>query len=446
MSGRHENRQRGRSEHRHHGDSHRGHSDDSRHRHDRGHDQDRERADDRRRDRDRERDGDSDNERQKSAPAKARGALRDPKLVSIFSVCGSYFVDVLFNHMYNAARPTVDSSITDEYRQNASAYMIGVKSDSKCYHTVIQNLHQYFINHTRLTTMTFSDFVDKVVSCFVPASYFMQMTADEKDEILSSVICELVSGLVVHCTSADMLRRVIDTRDTEAVVTIRMMQEKAITIQEQKRDAIHNDFLRQVGQPRETVPAHMVEKLKKALRQLAREKADEATRADEAEDEIEGLLEELDEVRDEVRRLRERESKYKRALELLRNLQTPEGRAELQRLQTQPRYDRIAETKERRPQKPTDDQHGPPPTERIAENRIGKESAEARATEPFERGAKPSGGFTFRSAPLAALTRRTPATLGRTAEDVSVSKTDNMAQVHEVNGDTDEGMGIQWKD
>jgi TolA-binding protein len=434
MSGRHENRRHAREDRLHRSDGRRGHGAEGQHHRDRG----RERGDERRRDRDREPGGGSDNERPGEAPAKARGALRDPKLASIFSVCGSYFVDVLFNHMYNAARPTGNSSITDEYRQNASAYMIGVKSDAQCYHTVVQNLHQYFVNHTRLTTMTFSDFVDKVVSCFVPGSYYVQMTAEEKDEILSSVICELVSGLVVYCTAADMLRRVIDARDTETAVTIRMMQEKAVAIQEQKRDAIHNDFLRQLGQPRETVPVHLVEKMKKALKQLAREKADEGARADEAEEEVGGLQDEVDDLREEVRRLRAREAKYRRALELLRNLQTPEGREELQRLQTQTRYDHIAE---RRPPPRTEDR-GPPPSERIAENRGGKENGG-----PAEGRAKSPGGFTFKSAPLAALTTRK--SLGSSGGPRGAApgepKTDNASQAHEGGG-ADEDMKIAWAD
>lgn len=358
--------------------------------------------------------------------------------------------------MYNAARPTGNSSITDEYRQNASAYMIGVKSDAQCYHTVVQNLHQYFVNHTRLTTMTFSDFVDKVVSCFVPASYYMQMTAEEKDEILSSVICELVSGLVVFCTSADMLRRVIDARETETAVTIRMMQEKAVAIQEQKRDAIHNDFLRQLGQPRETVPALMVEKMKKALKQLAREKADEEARADDAEEEIEGLQDEIDDLQAEVRHLRERVAKYQRLVELTRGLQSPEGRAELQRLQTQPRYDRIAETKDKRQRA---DDRGPPPPERIAENRGGRENGGHME----ERGAKPPGVFNFRPAPLAALTSRpeqrgnprpqVPNSSRAAAEEATSgaweAKGTPASQTPFQDGDTGDtggGLGIRWAD
>jgi len=265
------------------------------------------------------------------------------------------------------------------------------------------------------------------------------MTAEEKDEILSSVICELVSGLVVYCTAADMLRRVIDARDTETAVTIRMMQEKAVAIQEQKRDAIHNDFLRQLGQPRETVPAHLVEKLKKALKQLAREKADEEARADEAEEEAGGLQDEVDDLREEVRRLRAREAKYRRALELLRNLQTPEGREELQRLQTQGRYDHIAE---RRPALRTEDR-GPPPPERIAENRGGKENGG-----PAEGRTKSPGGFTFRSAPLAALTTRKSLGSGGGPRGAAPEepKSDNASQAHEVSGGADEEMKIPWAD
>lgn len=50
----------------------------------------------------------------------------DKRLISIFDVVGSYFVDVLFNHIYNASKIKVanNSSITDEYKKNVQAYIL----------------------------------------------------------------------------------------------------------------------------------------------------------------------------------------------------------------------------------------------------------------------------------------------------------------------------------
>ena len=56
---------------------------------------------------------------------------------------GSYFVDVLFNHIYNASKIKVanNSSITDEYKfKNVQAYIIEIK-------IIIIAIHQLYANY-----------------------------------------------------------------------------------------------------------------------------------------------------------------------------------------------------------------------------------------------------------------------------------------------------------
>lgn len=260
---------------------------------------------------------------------------QDAKVLSIFEVFGSYYVDVFFNHLHATARKTTANgeAVTDKYRAHAQAYLIGVKNDKHLYHETVQGVHRYFAAHG-YSTWTFAELVDRVVGCFVPAEYFRQMKTVDKDEILSSVVCDLVGHLATYSTSTDLLRRVIDLHDAEAPTTIRMMQDACVSAQIQKRDEIHNKFISRLGQTREGVSAEMFEKLKRALRQLAEEKAEAVQRAERAEDKIE-------ELRDRLAGEAEVGRKLRRAVELL--TAERQGRAVQAGAGGVPNPDRLAE-------------------------------------------------------------------------------------------------------
>ena len=198
----------------------------------------------------------------------------DPKVISVFEIIGAYFTDTVFNHVYHSAKTNITnkSSLTDEYVKRINAYVIGVKNDSRCYIDVIQGVHKYFISTTRYTTLSFAEFVDRIVGVCVPEEYFRQFSPSDKDEILSSVVCDLVSNIAVFTTRPDMLRRIIDDHTKSPEVTIRMIQDAAVNSLITKRSILHNKFLKKMGQSRETVSMDIVEDMKKALRRLVSEK------------------------------------------------------------------------------------------------------------------------------------------------------------------------------
>lgn len=161
----------------------------------------------------------------------------DKRLISILEVVGSHFVDIYFNHVYNSSQTKLKAggSLTDEYTRQIRAYITGVKTDEQLYRTVIQGLHRYFQNATRFSALSFTDFVERIVSQFIPPEYYGQFKTQEKDETLGSIVADLVSGLGVYISSSDMLRRVIDEHNLNTNVTIRMLQDQAITILLNKR-------------------------------------------------------------------------------------------------------------------------------------------------------------------------------------------------------------------
>jgi hypothetical protein len=235
---------------------------------------------------------------------------QDSWTLSLFEVVSAYFCDTLYNHLYNSARAGVapGSSVTDEYSRRALAYVNGVKSDKQCYGEVVQGVHKYFTSMTRYATLGFSRFVDQIVQVCVPDEYFGQLTSGEKDEILSSVLCDLVANLAAFATTHDMLRRIIDGHDREPAVTIRMLQDAAVGALIAKRAAVRNQFLRKAGQARDHVSLDVAEDMKRALRQLVKEKAEAVARANK----LEAAL------ADQQREAKTREAKFLKLIGLLR--------------------------------------------------------------------------------------------------------------------------------
>jgi hypothetical protein len=247
-----------------------------------------------------------------AAPTEAKFLNRDPRLVSTMQVVGSYFVDTFFNVIYNSARQSAKAagSVTSEYTKSLNTYVVGVKTDARCYGEVIRDVHQRFVTTTRHSSLTFADFVDRIVSAYVPESYHKALNNEDKDELLSSIVCDLVSGLAVYCTTADLLSRIIDYHDEQHQVTIRMMQEQAVDIQLMKHTEMHNSFLQKIGQARSVVPMDIVADMKKALRRLVREKT-------EIEAENSDLTDQVERLRGKVREGRAREAKFQRLVELM---------------------------------------------------------------------------------------------------------------------------------
>jgi hypothetical protein len=229
----------------------------------------------------------------------------DRKLISILEIVGSHFVDIFFNHVWASAHTNLKSgtSITDEYTRRVKAYILGVKTDERCYRDIVTRLHEYFRATTRYTTLSFSDFVERIISQFIPLEYYDLLNAAEKDETLGSVIADLISGLGTYVTRPDMLRRIIDEHDLQPKVTIRMIQDQGVTVLLAKRSVIHNNFLRKIGQATDTVSSEIVDDLKKALVKVVKQKAEIAVALKNTSRTVKVLEDELSASREHVVKL-----------------------------------------------------------------------------------------------------------------------------------------------
>ena len=253
---------------------------------------------------------------------KSRRASHDPAIISILEIVGAYFVDKYYNDVYATAAALVKrsgGSLTDEYVRSVKFYIVGVKSDEKSYHKIVQELHEFFKKKTSVT-LTFPDFVERIITKFVPKEYHDLYQDEEKDETLGSIIADLVSGLGVYVTKEDILRRIIDMHESQFRVTIRMIQDHALTLLLSKRTEIHNKYLQRVGQTRGVISIEVVDGLKKTIRKLLKEKVHVQSRLDEAEDYV-------DDLKAKVAAMKGREAKYRRLIELLQIEVTKGARA-----------------------------------------------------------------------------------------------------------------------
>ncbi len=258
----------------------------------------------------------------------------DSHTISTFDIIGSYFVDTIFNHIYNNANVNLgkNSSLSDEYIRRIQAYVLGVKNDSRCYNDMIQNIHKYYMKTTRFSTLSFGEFVDKIVGICIPDEYFRQCTPQQKDEILSTIICDLVSNLGVYATQPAVITKIVDNHHITPDVTVRLLQDTSVSFLINMKTTLSNKFLQKESQARETVSTDTLEDMKKILRKLVREKADLIAKLKDTEDEL----------RETSRNAKHREAKLLKMIDMLKRAST-EGAASVGAALTVPRRDTLAE-------------------------------------------------------------------------------------------------------
>ena len=248
------------------------------------------------------------------------------KTDSVFEILAAYATDTLFNHIYGSACVSkgAGDSLRDEYARCVKAYVVGVKTDRKCYASVAQGMHRFFMNATRYSTLGYADFVDQVVGVCVPEEFFGQLSSSDKDELLCSVVCDLVSSAGVAATTPDMLARIVDGHARAPGATVRALQDLAVSALIAKRSTLHNQFLKKVGQVRDVVSTEALSDMRQAIQRLVMEKTAEAARANLAEKVAFTLKARLDQTTGEYEKSRGREVKLRKVVDLLRLQGAPE--------------------------------------------------------------------------------------------------------------------------
>ncbi|MDE2097673.1 MAG: hypothetical protein KGL39_10530 [Patescibacteria group bacterium] len=208
----------------------------------------------------------------RTTPGYHGGDSGDEKLSQVFDIIATYFVDVVANHVYQHARATSGNApekFADAYREALHSYAIGVKSDKEMNRSTLDNLHKYYANFYK--GEAYAQFVDGVVRHFVPREYFEVMTAENKDDTLNYAVCALVSELATYVTSPEGV--------AAARAGPRAIQDRGVAILRTKRDELFNRCMKRDTGATGLVSGDIVDRMKGAMRKLAKEKIAAQARA-----------------------------------------------------------------------------------------------------------------------------------------------------------------------
>ena len=238
----------------------------------------------------------------------------DRRLISVLEILGAYFTDTYFNYIHTSANNyvKVGKSLTDEYVRQVNTYVHALKTDKGSFQKIVTDLHRYFQRCTQHSTISFADFVDRIVKHFIPPEYYDLLKIPEKDENLGIILADLVASLGTYATSPEILPRIIDNRQSYTQVTIRMLQDEAVQILLSKRSEIHNKFLSRIGQAKDSVSRDVVEGMKKAIKKLMRENVKQ-------KEELYKTQERLKMAEEDLRDSKKKEAKYRSLIFMLKS-------------------------------------------------------------------------------------------------------------------------------
>jgi hypothetical protein len=190
----------------------------------------------------------------------------DPKIITIYEILGSYFTDILFNHIYLTSKNT--KNVIDEYVKNVKNYVSGLKNNIEYYNKIVKEIHQYFLKNVgkKFTDLTFANFIYRIVSISVPEDHYSQLTHSDKEDIFSNIVCELIAHLAAFVTTHNMLQLIIVQHTKNSKTTIRSIQDSAVNFLIEKRALLHNKFVKTVGEVKEHTSVAFTEDLKKLLK------------------------------------------------------------------------------------------------------------------------------------------------------------------------------------
>jgi hypothetical protein len=218
-----------------------------------------------------------------------RGAPHDPKITHLYEVVGSHFVDLVYNSIYSVAdkawKDRKYQSVTDAYLESLKALITQMKTDPDSYAQIIQGLYAYArdLPGAHVNARSYTAFIDRIAGTLFPGEMFESTRDNDRDEVVSSAMCDLVAGLGAFATAPHMINSVVDSTARNTSV-VHVLQNHAVATLFETRTTIHNKFLGEVTQAKGTASLDHVNRLTTAIRKLATEKAaleDQAAEANE---------------------------------------------------------------------------------------------------------------------------------------------------------------------
>lgn len=208
----------------------------------------------------------------------------------LYEAIGTHFVDLFVNAVHSAAQKSFQdrksASVTDAYRTCVQAYVTSNKTNPDVYKRTLENLLQYVKNIHQFSFMTYTQMVDRLASTLIPDDMFSATRDENRDEIVSTAICDLIASLGKYVTQSEVIERVI-TPKLRTVDTVATLQNFALNAMNSTRDRMLNKFLGQVTQAKDSVSLAHVNKLNDAIRKLATQVAEKNEQLAACEEELE---------------------------------------------------------------------------------------------------------------------------------------------------------------
>lgn len=272
----------------------------------------------------------------------------DPKIITIYEILGSYFTDILFNHIFLTAKNT--KNVIDEYVKNVKNYVSGMKNNMEYYNKIVKEIHQYFLKNVgkKFTDLTFANFIYRIISISVPEDHYSQLTHSDKEDIFSNIICELIAHLAAFVTTHNMLQLIIVQHKNKAKTTIRSIQDSAVNFLIEKRALLHNKFVKTVGEVKEHTSVAFTEDLKKMLKKTLKEKNEAVEELENVYGELDSLKKKYSNNKKELEAAKTMETKLRKFIELM-NLKSEKGVIAAANYIKQPQNNTIAEIQDIRP-------------------------------------------------------------------------------------------------
>ena len=198
----------------------------------------------------------------------------DPKMITNIEVMSAYFVDLFYNHLYfegkklkvNGSVP----SVTEGYKHALNAFIKSL-GNASLYKKAVIGIHQYFMNYTSFTTISFAKCVDRLTANFVPLDYYSSLNNTQKMSVLRLVINQAIKEFTKKVVN-DHLNKIID-HHTESD-NVRLLQDELIDCFLLERESVYQRFVstQTHTSSNETVNRLVAEKMQKEIKNLIIEK------------------------------------------------------------------------------------------------------------------------------------------------------------------------------
>ncbi len=163
-------------------------------------------------------------------------------ILTLLDVTGSCIVDIIYNHIYDRAitvHERTSTGITECYRRALSDY-INESNTPRFYSMLLNSIHHYTRMSTIYNDVSYVDCVNFYASLFVPHMYMESLTGEQKMNILTMVLGNVVRTFVGEVIR-DHMSCIVDEHSDPTNVEV--LQDSVLQILLHERDASYQRFI-----------------------------------------------------------------------------------------------------------------------------------------------------------------------------------------------------------